>query len=159
MEFVKRYKIRDFDEYCQKNGFIPPAEIMGQELSLVLKGEDYISIPLSIIEKMKQEKTERDKWDELYKNISLLRLNAMQLERTDTAAAITEYEYCIETGETSTIPMFHAYHYAYERIIILLHKAKDYEKESTYIRQLLSHKELSQKEIEKYTERLKKLKS
>ncbi len=99
-----------------------------------------------------------DQWEIEYQGISCLRLQGMEYEKTgDIEKAISSYRQCIERGEQSTFNMFHAYAHAYDRLIVLLHKTKQYDIEAQYIESLLKHDSLSEPVIKKYTERLNKL--
>lgn len=155
---TKRYKLGEFWQECQTKGLMPPAEIMAQESQLFLQGADYIDIPISIIEDMERHKAVSDKREHEYQEISSHRLAGINAEGLDCNLAIMEYQECIAMGENSEFDLFHAYSYAYFRIIVLLHKNKEYEKELDYTEKLLSH-ELSDSEREKYSQRLNKLKS
>lgn len=152
---TKRYKLGEFWTECRKKGMIPPIEIMEKESELLLQGKEYIDIPISIIEEMQQQKLLDDKRNLEEHDISSHRLAGIRLEKCDTIAAIKEYEECINLGESSGFDLFHSYAHAYSRIITLLHKIKDYDKEIKYIKDYLSH-EISEKEREKYTNRLNK---
>ena len=102
--------------------------------------------------------TKHDQWEIEYQGISDLRLQGMEDEKSGNIEnAISSYQTCIEKGESSSFNMFHAYAHAYDRLIILLHKTKQYDTEAQYIEALLKHDSLSQPVIKKYTERLNKL--
>lgn len=155
---MPRYTIKQFQELCLKNGYMPPIEVMQMETKAILQGLDYIDVPESALDEMRQKKAEHDKWESTYQEISALRTKGMQAENDgDIEAAIALYGTCIEKGEQSNPPMFHAYSYAYDRIIILLHKTKDFDSEMNYIRSLLKHDSLSEATVNKYRNRLNKL--
>lgn len=155
---TKRFTLQEFDELCSKNGYLPTDEIMELETDAFLKNINYIDIPLSQLDEMKRKKEEHDQWEASYQEISSLRLKGMDDEKSgNIEKAISSYRQCIEMGEQSTFNMFHAYAHAYDRLIILLHKTKQYDTEAQYIEALLKHDSLSQPVIKKYTERLNKL--
>lgn len=158
MDYIKRYKIDEFNDYCTLNGLIPPEDIMAKETELVLKGENYIYIHESIIKEMHRKKEEHDNWESDYKCISSLRLRGIEEEKLgNIEMAISSYQKCIEKGEQSVFSMFHTYAHAYERIIVLFHKTKQYNNEIQYINSLLKHDSLSASIINKYKERLNKI--
>lgn len=155
---TKRFTLEGFGELCKKNGYIPTEEIMELETDAFLKNINFIDIPLSSLEEMKHKKEERDQWESSYQDISSFRLNGMEYEKTgNIESAIFSYRICIEKGEQSTFNMFHAYAHAYDRLIILLHKSKQYDLEAQYIKSLLAHDSLSTAIIDKYKNRLNKL--
>lgn len=158
MTQVKRYKIGEFYDECRSLGLTPPWYIMDMETDAFLKGIEYIDVPLSVFDEMKREKAKHDKWETEYQSISFLRLQGMDDEKSgNIEKAISSYRQCIEMGEQSTFNMFHAYAHAYDRLIILLHKTKQYDLEAQYIKSLLKHDSLSTAIINKYSNRLNKL--
>lgn len=155
---TKRFTLQEFDELCSKNGYLPTDEIMELETDAFLKNINYIDIPLSQLDEMKRKKEEHDQWEASYQEISSLRLKGMDYEKTgNIESAIFSYRNCIEKGEQSTFNMFHSYAHAYDRLIVLLHKSKQYDLEAQYIKSLLVHDSLSTAIIDKYTNRLNKL--
>ena len=155
---MPRYTIKQFQELCQKNGYTPTIEVMQMETKAFLQGVDYIDIPESTLDEMRTKKAEHDQWEAAYQEVSFFRLKGMENEKAgNIESAIISYRICIEKGENSIRPIFHAYAHAYDRIIILLHKTKDYDLEAQYIKSLLKHDSLSTATIEKYSNRLDKL--
>lgn len=154
---TKRFKTTDFQQLCRDSKYFPPDDIRRMELKAILNGIEYIDIPISVLEEMEREKARHDQWETEYKGISRLRLQGMEDEKAgNIEKAISSYRKCIEMGEQSTFNMFHAYGHAYDRLIILLHKTKQYDTETRYIEALLKHS-LTEPVIKKYTERLNKL--
>lgn len=159
MTQTKRYKIGEFYDECRKLGLTPPSCIMEMETDAFLNGIGYIDVPLSVFDEMELEKAKHDQWEIQYQRISSLRLQGMDDEKAGNIEnAIASYRQCIEKGEQSNQPMFHAYSYAYDRIIILLHKTKNFDLEAQYINSLLKHDSLSESTFNKYQIRLNKLK-
>lgn len=132
----------------------------------ILRGEEFAEVPDTFpadVERVRQE-YERKQTESVarqleYDKVSELRLRGMEKEKAaDNAGAISEFAIAIALGEQSRFNLFSAYGYAYERLIVCLHKAKDYEREAKYIEQYLSHG-LDERKAEKYQSRLAKLKN
>lgn len=154
---TKKYKLGEFWNECQSKGLTPPEDIMMQETELFLQGEEFIEIPLSIFDEMYKEKERQDKRDSECQEISSLRLAGIEKEKCgDVEGAISNYARCIEKGENADFDLFHSYLYAYKRIIVLLRKTKNADREIFYITSILKHA-LSDRESEKYTKRLNEL--
>lgn len=148
-EFMRKYMSAKYG-----HGSYIPGGIFSKIISHT---ETYIDLPDNIIEIIEEQRIKEKNWEKLYKTISAHRIKGMDKEgKQDINGAIDEYSKSIEIGETTD--MFHAYAYSYERIIILLHKVKDYNQEAKYITQLLKHR-LNDKRREKYQNRLEKLNS
>lgn len=104
-----------------------------------------------------EEKERQDKWEHDYSEISQYRIAGMESEKNrDIDDAITNYIKAISLGECSEFHLLMSYAHAYERLIICLHKTKDYEREAEYIKKYITYK-LEDKILQKYTERLNKL--
>lgn len=101
-------------------------------------------------------KRERDKESQIISDYRLAGMN--EEKKSDIYTAIDNYAKSILKGEQSEFDLFMVYAHSYERIIICLHKLKDYEHEADYIQKYLSHN-LDDKTRQKYSERLTKLKS
>lgn len=107
------------------------------------------------INELRQEQKQYERDDN---EISTFRLKGMELEKSrDIDEAISAFSKCIEIGESKGDKFFHSYSFAYERIIIDLHKTKQYYREAYYIREYLKH-DLRDKDRDKYQNRLEKLK-
>lgn len=157
-EFLNKYRTMEY-----RHGIYIPEDIYircsQKELDLLLKDKSnpYIELPDNIDKVIEANKRKDEQEEALYNEISSYRLNGMDKEERGLInEAIEEYALSIEIGEQTN--MFHAYAHSYERIIILLHKLKDYENEISYISQYLKHN-LSDRDIEKYRKRLEKIKS
>ncbi len=115
-----------------------------------------IEIPLSIFGEMYKEKERQDKRESKCQEISSLRLAGIEKEKCgDVEGAISNYARCIEKGENADFDLF-THTYAYKRIIVLLRKTKNADREIFYITSILKHA-LSGRECEKYTKRLNEL--
>ena len=133
-----------------------------------LTGNKYedAELPMSYyddVENAKKEyenaKIRQQAWEADYQKISEHRLAGMEKEKSaDNEGAISEYAVAIILGEQSKFNLFHAYSYAYERIIVCLRKAKRLDKEVNYIERYLKY-DLSEAARSKYSTRLEKLKS
>lgn len=157
-KFLNKYRTEEYRHgiYIPKDIYIRCSQ---KELNLLLKDKSnpYIELPDDIDKVIEANKRKDEQKEALYNEISSHRLNGMDKEERGLInEAIEDYALSIEIGEQNN--MFHAYAYSYERIIILLHKLKDYEGEINYISQYLKH-DLSDREIEKYSKRLGKIKS
>jgi len=118
-----------------------------------------IKIRDTIYEEIEQNKRSYEDREDDYQAVSELRLSGMAFDKqNDFDNAISAYKESIAKGEASRFDLFHAYAYSYERIIIILHKAKRYKEEAHYIACYMNYNIGSHK-IEKYTNRLIKLKS
>lgn len=153
-----KVKVKDFTgKYMSniyKHGTYIPEDIF---FKIILHRGTYIELPDDIIEIIEANKSKEEERENLYEMISSHRINGIEKEKKqDIIGAISEYSKSIEIGETTN--MFHAFAYSYERIIILLHKTKDYNQEVQYISKYLQH-ELNEKEKDKYKNRLEKLNS
>lgn len=157
-----RVRAKDFlEKYASakyKHGIYIPDDILYKCLPLEYSST-MIDLPDGIIEIIEANKRQDEEQEALYREISNHRLSGLAMEKKkDIVGAISEYMKAIEIGEMTT--MFHAYAYAYERIIILLHKTKDYQSEAKYIVQYLNHKnEISDKQMDKYQKRIENLKA
>lgn len=150
-DFMKKYASAKY-----KHGIYMPEDIFFKCSSLETSSTT-IDLPDDIIEVIESNKRKDEEREALYREISNHRLAGFDKEdKKDVTGAISEYMKAIEIGETTT--MFHAYAYAYERIIILLHKVKDYQSEAQYIAQYLGHK-IRDKQRDKYQKRLGNLKA
>lgn len=118
------------------------------------KHQTHAQVPVDIIAQMDNALQAQKEREELYNLVSQYRLAGMEMEKVDMLGAIEQYKQCIAVGETTD--MFHAFAHAYERIIVLLHKAKDYESERNYIAAYIKH-DLTEAVREKYQQRLTKL--
>ena len=158
-EFLDKYRSAEY-----RYGIFIPEDIYVQcsqiELDSLLKGIElsYIDLPDNVIDIIESNKKEQEDKDNIYNVISVHRIGGMNLEKEgNIEAAINEYKSAILIGEQSSLSQFTSYSYAYDRIIILLHKIKDIESEKQYIKDYLTH-DISDKIKEKYINRLNKLK-
>ena len=158
-EFLDKYRSSEYNY-----GIFIPEDIYNLcsqiELGSLLKGIDlsYIDLPDNIFDIIEYNKREQEDRDNVNNIISAHRIGGMKLEKEgNIEAAITEYKEAIKIGEQSSLSRFSSYSYAYERIIILLHKIKDIEAEKQYIEAYLRC-DISDKTKEKFTNRLNKLK-
>lgn len=150
-EFLQKYASAEY-----KHGIYIPEDIFFECSNLAFrKPSGIIELPDNIIDVIEENKRKHENREVQYGEISSHRLAAMDKEKDDIEAAIDEFAKSIELGEKTT--MFHAYAHSYERIIILLHKVKEYEREAFYISQYLKH-DIGEKQRVKYTSRLEKLK-
>ena len=153
-----RINIEDFfDKYSSeeyRHGIFIPEEVHDVLDTLYLQGEDYAVINDSVIDVIEEKKLD------YYNRLAIIdeigrHLNAgNKLEKVNILLSINEYKESIRIGEE--IGAFMYYSYAYERLIILLHKIKDFESEKQYIQALLEYN-LSDSRRQKYEERLTKL--
>lgn len=151
-EFLNKYASAQY-----KHGIYIPEDIFLKCMALEFKSPSkIIELPDNIIEIIEANKKDAEDKDALYGEISSHRLAGYEKEKDDIEGAIFEFAKSIEIGEATT--MFYAYAHSYERIIILLHKIKDYQREMQYISQYLNH-DISDKQKDKYQKRLEKLKS
>lgn len=147
----------NIEDFQAKYGSLIPVDIMALFTECFLRGDKEVDIRDTVIEEMQLKKAENDLWDKEYNKISSFRIDGMQYEsQGNIDQAIVSYKKCIMAGEKSHLDLFHSYSYAYERIIILLHKIKDFQSEIMYIKAMLGHN-LTEKDKEKYTKRLNKL--
>lgn len=158
-EFLDKYRSSEY-----RYGIFIPEDIYNLcsqiELDSLLKGIDlsYIDLPDNIFDIIETNKREQEDRDNINNIISTHRIGGMNLEKEgNIEAAITEYKEAIKIGELSSLSRFSSYSYAYERVIILLHKIKDIEAEKQYIEAYLRH-DISDKTKDKFTNRLNKLK-
>lgn len=159
IEFLNKYRTEEYRHgiYIPEYIYIKCSNI---ETDILLKKRQdvYIDLPSNIYDIIEANKKEQENRDNLEIKISSHRVGGMNLEKEGNIEdAISEYKKAIEIGEQSSLSRFSSYAYAYERIIILLHKVKDIEKEKQYINAYLSHN-ISDKAKDKYTNRLNKLK-
>lgn len=125
-----------------------------------------IEVPDSIysdVEKAREEHIKemekQQRWENDYSIVSDYRLTGMDMEKQgDIYEAIDNYIKAISYGENSEFGLLMTYAHAYERLIVCLHKVKDYEREADFIRKYIAH-DLNDKSKEKYTTRLNKLES
>ena len=148
-DFMKKYATSEY-----RHGIYIPSDINSQLTRAYITGKDFITLRDTVLEEIEANKRAQDERDELYNLISQYRLTGMELEKVDMQGAIEQYKQCIAVGEKTN--MFHAFAHAYERIIVLLHKAKDYESERNYIVAYLKH-DLTEAVRTKYQQRLTKL--
>lgn len=150
-----RVNIQDFQA---KYGSLIPDDIMALFTECFLQGVEETDIRNTAIDEIQSQKAKQDLWNKEYEEISSYRIDGMQYEsQGDIEQAISSYKKCIAIGENSHSDLFHAYAHAYKRIIILLHKMKDFKCEIAYINAALAHN-LSEKDRDKYVKRLNKLK-
>lgn len=151
-DFLNKYASAQY-----KHGIYIPEDILLKCMALEFKSSSKIvELPDNIFEVIEANKKDAENKDALYEEISSHRLTGYEKEKDDIEGAILEFAKSIEIGETTT--MFYAYAHSYERIIILLHKIKDYQREMRYISQYLTH-DISDKQKDKYQKRLEKLNS
>lgn len=156
-DFLNKYRNEEY-----RHGIYIPEDIYIQcsqkELDLLLNNDTnyLIELPDNIVDIIEENKRAQELRDSLYNEISIHRTNGIALEKDDITKAVNEYALSIKIGEQTN--MFRAYAHSYERIIVLLHKLKDYKSEINYITQYLKHN-LSDGDFAKYQKRLELIKS
>lgn len=116
-------------------------------------------VPDTFRDDVEKSRAEYEYRQRVYDEVSEHRLTGMQLEEVlDYAGAISEYAIAIILGEQCRYDVFTAYAYAYQRIFVCLRKAKDAEREITYLERYLQHT-LSEAEVAKYSSRLERLRA
>ena len=148
-EFLDKYSS---DEY--RSGIYIPSDVSDFLDDLLLKGIDVAEIRDSVIQEIEDNRRKQEEWDAMFNLISKYRVAGIELEKVDIDSAIQQYKRCIEIGETTD--MFGLYRYAYERVIILLHRIKDFKGERFFVISLLKH-DLDEDVKDKYQKRLIKL--
>lgn len=143
-----------------------PDYIDAAYMRCLLNGEKMIEVPDTFFRDVaaaqcayedEQKEYKAREVDEL--EVAKHRLAGMEKEKNaDNEGAISEYAVAIILGEQSKFNLFHTYVHAYERIIVCLHKAKRFDKETSYIERYLKYA-LSDAVRSKYSTRLEKLKS
>lgn len=157
-DFLNKYRAIEY-----RHGIYIPEDIYVQcsqvELDMLLRGLDvaYIDLPDNIYDIIEANKKEQECREDIDNIISNHRICGINYEKEGCIeAAINEYKKAIEIGEQASLSRFSSYAYAYERIIILLHKMKDIDSEKHYINKYMLH-DISEKTKEKYINRLNKL--
>lgn len=158
-DFLNKYRAIEY-----RHGIYIPEDIYVQcsqvELDMLLRGLDvaYIDLPDNIYDIIEANKKEQEYREDIDNKISNHRICGINYEKEGCIeAAINEYKKAIEIGEQASLSRFSSYAYAYERIIILLHKIKDIDSEKHYINTYILHDDISEKTKEKYINRLNKL--
>lgn len=102
--------------------------------------DNTINVPKTIFADIDKAIDYRQKWETTYNMISLHRTTAMTYENEgENDIAIEHYASAIKLGESCGFDMFHAYGYAYERIIALLRRTPDVELLEQYCRAYITH--------------------
>lgn len=143
-----------------------PAYVEQAYMHGLIHGESQVDVPDTFFKDVAEarcayddEQAEREARRSEEAEVSKHRLSGMGKEKNaDNEGAISEYAVAIILGEQSKYNLFHAYAHAYERIIVCLHKAKKFDKESDYIERYLKYN-LSEAARSKYSVRLEKLKT
>ncbi|MCM1379521.1 MAG: hypothetical protein NC044_05670 [Prevotella sp.] len=154
--------VKEIEPYMSaeyRHGIYLPKSVSEAYFDCMLSGEAYVDAPDDWRETTEAAKADDELRESEYKRVSEHRVRGMQYEDiADNAGAISEYAVSIILGEQSKFNLFMAYAHSYERIIVCLHKAKDYEREAKYISQYIAHG-LDETKSAKYSARLEKLKS
>lgn len=151
---VKPYMTAEY-----RYGIYLPESIIEQYTDCFLNDSQFIEVPENWREQTEAAKADAELREREYNRVSEHRVRGMQYEDiADNAGAISEYAVSIILGEQSKFNLFTAFAHSYERIIVCLHKAKDYEREAKYISQYIAHG-LDEARTAKYSARLEKLKS
>ena len=146
-----------FDLYCSQDyryGIFIPKDIFNYLDTLTLQGEKFANVRDSIVEEIEANKSELLEVEAKIQTICEHSSTGYKLEKVNIYRAIEEYKEAIRIGETTKAFMY--YGGAYDRVIILLHKIKDYKSEQQYISALLKHN-LSDSQRQKYENRLIKV--
>lgn len=152
-----RYKISDFQEEFKGNITVAPENFMLKLFDAEAKGEEFIDVPVSVLNKIQKNKEKDEKWNKTYNDIMSNSTAGQKAEKDeDIDKAISFYKEAISIGEKSKIEIFHAYANPYKRLFVLLHKQKRIGEEIGYLKTFLNH-DLSESERIKYQERLNKL--
>ena len=152
-QFFARYSNAEY-----RNGLYIPEDIWCQRNNSFLLGETEMEIPDDTYEIIEMNRHKQETYDKHYSDIRFLALSGMQSESEENIdEAIARYAEAIELGESCEENLLHAYHHAYNRIIILLSRTRAYLREASYIEQLLKH-ELQDSERARLTARLEKTK-
>lgn len=159
IDFLNKYRTNEY-----RHGIFIPEDILEKcndiEIKVLLnkRKDAYIDLPSNIYDIIEANRKQQEDRDNINNIISTHRIGGMNLEKEgNIEAAITEYKEAIKIGEQSSLSRFSSYSYAYERLIILLHKIKDIEAEKQYIEAYLRH-DISDEVKDKFTNRLNKLK-
>ena len=147
----------DIDKFLRKyiKGAVIPKDVFDACIRAQLAGKKYIDIPFDVLKQIEAKQEENKLRDKEEKQIARYRLKGMELDKQkEYEKAVKEYAKAIAKGEESKFDLFTAFAYAYERIIITLHKLAKYTEEMEYIQAYLNH-DISNRE--KYEERLNKL--
>lgn len=154
--------VKEIEPYMSaeyRHGIYLPKSVAEEFTECFLSGTEFIDVPDDWRETTEAAKADDELRESEYNRVSEHRVRGMQYEDiADNAGAISEYAVSIILGEQSKFNLFMAYAHSYERIIVCLHKAKDYEREAKYISQYLAHG-LDEAKFAKYSARLEKLKS
>ena len=157
--FLNKYRTSEY-----RHGIYIPEDIYikcsQMELGMIAKGVDvaYIDLPDDIYDIIESNKKDQEYREDIDNRISNHRICGINYEKEGNIEdAISEYKKAIEIGEQTSLSRFTSYAYAYERIIILLHKIKDIENEKHYIQAYLLHNDIAEKTKEKYINRLNKM--
>jgi hypothetical protein len=152
---VSRFDIYRTVEY--HNGLFLHEDVQIALTRCLLNDSNVIEVRASVFDEIEENKRKYELREREYNDVSTHRLNAMQFEKDGSLeAAVTEYATAIQLGESCVNNVFTAFAYAYERIIVLHHKLKNNELETSYIENYLKH-DLSETVREKYVKRYEKL--
>lgn len=151
--------LKQLFDYCKQNNISVAcigSDVMMKSNDALLQGNEEFEVSDNIFDTI-EEAHRRDELRTMqYNHVSELRLLGMKAEDADDdERAIELYAEAIEMGEASPFDLLHAYRHAYDRIFVLLSRARAYEREATYINQLLKH-ELQDADRERLAARLEK---